>query len=377
MRGKRRLPIPLVVSVLVAVAALLFVIAHFASQSFETKQEQLAGEWFERGEQEFRAARVTPAIDDYRNALLYSNDNPLYRLRLAEALEGAGHLREARAYLLALWEQQPGDGTINLQLARLAARQGDEADALRYYHGAIYGVWNDNPEQQRRNVRLELINLLVERRRERQAEAELIQLSVDLPRDPQVLTRVGGLFLQVGDPARALSTFQEALRLGHNPGAIAGAGMAAFQLRRYAEAERLLRRATDENPNDSALTTLLQQDEFIVQYNPFVAHLSMAEKVRRVQHLFDVATQRLQSCVKLKNIDLTAAPPQNALQSDALQVSELRPRMRAADFRHNPDLVDVVTDLVGRIEDDTTAQCGPATGDDEAILLILRQREGS
>ncbi|HEU5452730.1 MAG TPA: tetratricopeptide repeat protein, partial [Terriglobales bacterium] len=185
-RTKRPYPLALLITVLVLVAAALFVLTHFAAASFETKQAQLAQQWFERGELEFRSARVLPAIDDYRNALAYSHQNSRYRLRLAQALEGAGRLREARAYLLALWDEQPGDGNVNLQLARLAARDADENNAVRYYQGAIYGIWNEDPEQQRRNARMELIDFLVDRQRTRRAEAELIQLSVDLPKDPQV-----------------------------------------------------------------------------------------------------------------------------------------------------------------------------------------------
>ena len=376
-RAKGPYPLPVIIIVLAAVASALFVATHFVALSFQAKQDQLAQQWFDRAETEFRAARVLPAIDDYHNALAYSPQNSRYRLRLAEALEGAGRLREARAYLLALWDEQPGDGNVNLQLARLAARDGDETAAVRYYQGAIYGIWDDDPERLRRNARMELVNYLVERHRDRLAEAELIQLSIDLPRDAQAITRVGGLFLQIGDPARALAMFQSALRLGPNPGALAGAGTSAFQLKRYGEALPLLRRAAADAPQDKTLATLLQEDEFIVQFSPYQPHLPVAERSRRVQKLFEVATQRLQQCAQQRVMDLKAEPPQNDLQADALQARELQPRMRSADFRRNADLIEVALDLVARIETDTAKVCGPPTGDDEAIVLILRQREAS
>lgn len=376
-RAKKPYPLPLLITALVLVAAALFVLTHLAAASFQAKQDELARQWFERGEMEFRAARVLPAIDDYRNALAYSHQNSRYRLRLAEALEGAGRMREARAYLLALWDEQPGDGKVNLQLARLASRDADENNAVRYYQGAIYGIWEENPEQERRNARMELVNFLIDRHRVRRAEAELIQLSVDLPRNPQVITRVGGLFLQIGDPARALALFQSALQLGPNPGAMAGSAMAAFQLRRYSNALPLLRRAAAENPQDRTLAALLQEDEFIVQFSPFPPHLPAAERSRRVLRLFQVASARLQDCAQQRQIDLQAMPPQNDLQSDALQIRELQPRMRSADFRRNPDLLDLAMDLIERIESDTAKLCGPPTGNDDAILLILRQRETS
>ena len=91
-----------------------------------------------------RAGRLDDAISALRTALAYLPDNFEYRLKLAEALAAAGHTRQAQAYLRALWDEEPGNGTVNLELARLAA-SADIADVLRFYHGAIYGVWQDNP----------------------------------------------------------------------------------------------------------------------------------------------------------------------------------------------------------------------------------------
>ena len=45
-----------------------------------------------------------------------------------------------------MWEQAPGNSRVNLELARLAARMGDDADARRYYNGAIYGVWDESAD---------------------------------------------------------------------------------------------------------------------------------------------------------------------------------------------------------------------------------------
>lgn len=375
-RAHRPLRPGIAIALLVMITASLFVITYFVARAYQKKQRDLAVEWFERGERDYHGDRVQVAIEDYRTALAYAPDEYEYRLRLAEALDAAGRPRQSRAYLLALWDERPGDGTINLHLARMSARSGDENDALRYFHGAIYGLWDDNPEQHRRMARVELTQFLLQRKRVRLAEAELIQLSVDMPRDAGFLTQAGNMFLQAGDAERALSTFRSALELEHdNAAAMAGAARSAFLLRQYREAEPLLRRAVATNPQDASLAAQLKQDEFIVQFSPYEPRLSAADRSTRVQHLLDTAMQRLQSCAQQRLIDLTAVPPQNDLQADALQVREVRPALNAKGMLRNPDLQDVAMDLIARIEADTAKSCGAPSVDDQAITLILAQRE--
>ena len=63
------------------------------------------------------------AVDNFRGALAYDRSNDQYQLNLARALRDTGRTDESRAYLLSLWERKPEDSTINLALARLAARE--------------------------------------------------------------------------------------------------------------------------------------------------------------------------------------------------------------------------------------------------------------
>ena len=162
-----------------------------------TVEKGFAQEWYTRGEQDLRAGRAEAALADFRTALSYSHDNAQYQLRLAQALMAAGHSREARTeartYLLNLLEREPGNATVNLELARLAARDHAVPDALRFYHGAIYGEWNDDPVARRRAARLELVEFLLDAGQKDSARAELIALAADLPADPALQTKVGTL----------------------------------------------------------------------------------------------------------------------------------------------------------------------------------------
>ncbi|MBI4166579.1 MAG: tetratricopeptide repeat protein, partial [Acidobacteria bacterium] len=103
---------------------IMFVITGFIVKAYHAKEKALAEEWYLRGEAELKAGRANEAIEDLRTALTYSRDNSLYVLVLAQALGAANRQEEARAYLLSLWEEEPGNETVNLELGRSAVKQG-------------------------------------------------------------------------------------------------------------------------------------------------------------------------------------------------------------------------------------------------------------
>ena len=103
-------------------------------------------------------------------------------IKLAEALASAGRIQEATVYFNALLESQQGSGVINLQLARLAARQGNESQAIEDYQRAIYGNWEGDGYVRRREVRFELINYLIAHQLLDQARSELLVASGNAPR---------------------------------------------------------------------------------------------------------------------------------------------------------------------------------------------------
>ena len=151
------------------------------------------------------------------------------RLRLAQALAAAGRDAEARAHLLTLREGTPGDGLINLELARLAARDADVPHAAQYYRDAIEGAWDRAPDTRRREARLELADLLVRHGPPAAAEGELIALAADLPPDPGLHVRVGDLLMEAQQVRRAFDVYTAALRL--DPASVRaaqGAGESAF-----------------------------------------------------------------------------------------------------------------------------------------------------
>jgi len=115
---------------------LLFVITGFTVRMHHDIERGFAEEWYTRGEEDLRAGRAEVAVSDFHTALSFSPDVAEYQLQLAQSLIAAGPSREAsteaRTYLLNLLEHEPGNGTVNLELARLAARDRAVPDALRF-----------------------------------------------------------------------------------------------------------------------------------------------------------------------------------------------------------------------------------------------------
>ena len=90
-------------------------------------------------------------------------------------------MQEATAYFNTLWEAEPGNGEINVQLARLAARSGNEDAAKRFYHAAIYGNWEGDGYLRRRDTRLELVRYLISRGQFDPARSELLVAAGNAP----------------------------------------------------------------------------------------------------------------------------------------------------------------------------------------------------
>ncbi len=369
-------------TLVLALTAGLTTVAILLNRGYQSLQENLAQQWLARGDAALSAGKANLAVEDFRNALAYAHDDPRFRLRLAEALLAANHPDEALAHFLSLWQDEPGNGEINLELARIAVRKHEEQDALRYYHASVYGAWSTDPEASRRQARLELIAYLLAHKDKTQAQAEVAAFAGNLPRKSLLRIEAGKLFVETGDYNDALAQYREVLEFDRrNPSALAGVGDAAFHLGRYRDAQRYLEAAVRENPGDSASAQLLQTVNLALHWNPFVRGIGPAERDRRALAAFFQAGRRLQECAPAKGTSLPAGQQNGALES-ALQTLysrwlELKPRMTERNLRRDPDLLDSAMDLVFAIEQQAEQECGAPSGPDLALLLIARENEGA
>jgi tetratricopeptide (TPR) repeat protein len=374
---------------LVLATLMLIAIAGFAAVSrlvtrLKANEKRIAWHTYEAGLAEVQAGRAELALEDFRAALVYDRDNPEYQLNLARALRETGWLDESEAYLLHLWDAAPQDSTINLALARLAARRGSTDDALRYYHNAIYGAWTSNSDENRRQTRFELIDFLLKQNAWPQAQAELLALAQVLPPDPAQRIKVAELFAEARAYQEALAEYESVLKgNSKDAAALAGAGEAAFQIGRYRTAVRYLEESAKENPDDPHTRQRLQTATLVLETDPFLRRISDAERNRRITRAFAQAGDRLRSCAQAKGIDLNTAADNSgsglALNSDLPSLwkrwQEARPDLRRLSAPSNADLPDTLMDIVFRIEQQTALACGEPEGVDLALLLISRDRE--
>jgi tetratricopeptide (TPR) repeat protein len=374
---------------LVAVGVVLFAVAWLLTRTFERRRDALARRWFNAGQQALSASQPQKAVADLRSALFYK-DNDLYRLRLAEALAQANYTDQAKAYLLNLWEERPGSSNINLELARIAAQQHNTADAVRYYHGAIFGVWDSDAIEHRLETRLELIRFLLQQNQTSSAYAEITSLAASIPPDnPEMRTTAGDLFARTGDSGNALTQYEMALKNDpHSFAAHSGAAKAAFASGNFRRAKQHLNAALHEHPADSELITLLEQTDLVLASDPLERHLPREQRVQRTLTAFNQAGVRLQQCGVPVSLSTSPAAKKISDPADinsgsantnkaaqdltplATEWNNLRPNMNARSLSLNSDLLENAVDLVSRIEQATDKSCGPPTGLDWALLQI-------
>jgi tetratricopeptide (TPR) repeat protein len=367
---------PLTLFLLTGLAVILVAIVALFSRLYHVKLESLAEEWSTRGSADLDAHHYADAVVDFRTALLYDRDNDSYQLNLAEALlgdNGKEETDEAATYLMNLWDRQPENGTVNLELARIAASKGQTDRAIRFYNNAIYATWPGDQEQARRGVRLELIQLLMRIHSTAQAQSELIALAANLGDDPPAQAHVASLFYQTGDYQQALDEYRLSLRgEPHNADALAGGGQAAFKLNQFRLARRYLHDAVSLRPTDKDSAERLKLSDLVLQMDPFRQQIRAIDRERIVISDFAAAGNRLKSC---------AAPGANsatASRQQALQQSWNKLKMQVTErgLRRNPDLINTAMSLVFQIERASNDACGPGSDTDNALSLIANLHGG-
>jgi Flp pilus assembly protein TadD len=420
--GRRRLIFTDTLSLftLFVITALLAVLTNYLYQSYASHQVELAARWLQRGEQALRDNKPQAAVDALSSALAYAPGDRGTAIKLAEALASAGRVQEATVYFNALLESQQGSGVINLQLARLAARQGNESQAIEDFQRAIYGNWEGDGYVRRREVRFELINYLIANHRLDQARSELLVASGNAPADDiSVQLEIARNMELAQDPSDAFHVYRTILH--HHPSlreALDGAGRTAFQLGRYLEAKRYLARAlelpaTEADADESAVAALRQSRDQLNEASQILAlypssRLKPAERDARILSARTLAMARLTACVNAKAAapatpsaaapaprvssnplqslasrfsrqpskpqgnQEAAPPPVDPLQGLVDRWQKLPPKVSSAELTKDPELAETQIQLIYDTELITQQVCGAPTGDDALLLKIAQ-----
>lgn len=358
----------------------MFIITGFVSRTYHKRIHTLADQWFAQGNRAFQAGDYATAVADFRNALVYSPANLQFQFYLAQGLGSSGNYNEAQAYLLNLLSASPGSGDINLALARIAARSGSTTDAMRYYNGAIYGVWDKDPIDMRWDVRFELCKYLLDRDATAEAQPELIALAQEVP--PLDLDRekkAGTLLLRASLWDRALTEFRLVLASSRrDPDALAGAGRAEYGLGRYAEAVDYFERLPAKDRQAPEVAEPMSLALEIQAADPFIPRLSTREQVKRTLDALAHAQARIADCAHERGEALSSVPPATTLETLSATNEKMKNEWSERGLQAHPDRVEAAMTLVFEMEDAATQGCAePQLKADKALVLIGKSRGGS
>ena len=355
-------------AVLVGVTVVAFLVTRSVAANNDDLRRQQAALWFEAAQDALQSGRAEPAVVSLRRAVSRDPENRDYRLALANALAASRLNDEAKRVLLILREAEPEDAEANLQFARLEARGADADAARRYYESALAGLWRPESAEERREVRLELIDFLLARGERDRALSELLVVDANLPPDVTVQAQVGRLFLSAGAPRQALDRFVGALDTDSDDGpALAGAGEAAFALGDYAGARRYLDAAP---PDDERVAELREVARLVLVSDPLEPRLAANERRRRLLVALEQATESLEVCLVGSMVDSRA--DLESIRTEALDFDAALAAERRGDVR---DFIDDGVDLIYRIERAIEPRCRRLTTPlDRALLLIGRRR---
>ena len=358
-----------------ALLAVLFSVTAVVARLYHKKVHQLGDAWFAKGEAAFQSGNPA-AVADYRNALVYSPDNQVFQLHLAQALAADGRGEEARSYLINLLTESPGSGEVNLELARIDAREGNSQEAIRYYHSAIYGVWEKDPLLMRWRVRRELCEYLLDHGDANDAQPDVIALAQEVPPGDVDRRRESAEFLlSAGLQARALDEFLSVLKDSpHDDNALAGAGAAAFQLERYSEALELFNKLPREKRSSPNIEKMLETASRVEAANPFTRGLSAAEKAKRTADALARAESRAASCA----LGHGPVPPETqvlaSLQESLTTFTQNKRAWSEVNLRRQPGQVNAAMAAVFAAENAALRACGQPEKQDSTLLLLARSR---
>ncbi len=373
--SKRKLILQDVMSLsgLFAITVVLAVLTWFLFNSFARHRLELAQRWLARGQAAMASGHPEQAVDAFRSALEYDPAQRDTEIKLAMALAAADRTLEATSYFNTLLETEPGNGIINLELARLSAKRGNKSKAIEYYQRALDGTWQGDGYERRRAVRLELARYLLDQKDYPRARTQLLVAAGNAPDDSRIKMQIAAMMEEAQDPANALVIYRALARQKPSPvEAPEGAGRVAFSLGRFELAREYLEQAVNHpdfsSQPDSVRTPvremLADTVDLLALYPE--SDLEIRERADRILHVARLSQARLDAC------SASRQTPVASLADLAAQWGENRARLTVKALAQDPQLEQTIMNLVFDTEKQTALTCGTPTGDDALLLKIAQ-----
>lgn len=157
--------------------------------------------------------------------------------------------------------------------------------------------------------------------------------------------------------------------------AIAGAGRAAFELGKYAEAIGYFDRLSPQERDEQIISEMLETARSVQTADPFLRGLSNTEKAQKTAAALEAAESRVAECARQQgqtlSITATSTPLQQLYATNLKMKSDWSERNLAS----HTDRIDAAMAQVFQIEDTAAMECGaPQTALDKALLLLGHNR---
>jgi tetratricopeptide (TPR) repeat protein len=361
---------------LALITVVLFFITFFLFRSFASHRQELGQRWSARGQAAISSGHPDQAIVAIRTALSYVPGQRSYELLLAQALGDAGHTEESYNYFLGLWETEPGNGFINLRLARLAAKKNDTQAAINYYRASIYSTWEGDGILRRRDVRLELAQYLIAQQELSNARTELLIAGGNAPDDVPLSLTIAQLLEQANAPHDALNYYRKVLAQDpKNNTALESAARLEYDSGRFDEAHRLIEQVMHEREAATNQQTITPSDKDMLDNSTRILALAPLkklpnnERVARILQARALAKKRFDACsTQVSTLNGLPTPLQDLTKNWA---SKDATSNRAA-LLNDPAHQDATMQLVFDTETQTSKICGAPTGDDALLLQLAK-----
>ncbi len=342
----------------------LFSVDMFLAKTDRAESHVEATRLFEQGKTLMKKGDSLQAVDRINDAIAIERGNRDYLRTLAQAQLAAGENSDAGATLDGLLATDSRDGLANLLKARVLVKEGRAADAVSYFHRAIYGAWQQDTDGNRRRARLELIDLLAEQNSKEELLAELLPIEENAPHDLPTRNHLGELFLRAGSPSRAAEVFRGILHdvpasaAGHR-----GLGQAEFAQGDYRSAQRDFEGALRIAPDDASSRHWLDLCNELLQLDPTLRGLDANERWRRSVALVELVLNDVGSC-------LTADSPEELQKLAAKATAATKAHVTAA---HESETSETNLDLAEQLWQIRKKECQPPASNDSALALVLRR----
>ena len=283
--------------VLLAIAG-LFAVDTFLANTERAESHMEAVRLFEQGRVLMQRGENAEAVKRIKDAIAIERSNRDYLRTMAQAQLAAGETADAESTTAELLQTDPTDGLASLIMARVLVKEGRFAEAVSYFHGAIYGNWSQDAQKNRLQARFELIDLLAQHDAKAELLAELLPLQDETLPNLEARTRVGQLFLQAASPARAADVFRGIIHdAPKNADAYTGLGESEFARGNYRAAERDFQTALRLAPNDQTARQRLGACNELLLLDPTARGLAPAEHFRRSRKLVELTIEETSQCI--------------------------------------------------------------------------------